>query len=150
MNDPDKRINVMVFNAEGFLMNDHHMEVLQNSYQPRKLCQTLPIHDSTSKMVYGEFPVQYRPQWSLSSLDSCRWSNHHKWGLDVDSLSGKLSISDSSFDFCSWPNWFRRPINSFHRGSPTIIPVLANFSMSALPCLIASVPYRPSIRNFQL
>jgi hypothetical protein len=38
MADPDGGINLVVLNAKGFLMNDHQMEALQNSHQPRKLC----------------------------------------------------------------------------------------------------------------
>jgi hypothetical protein len=28
MNNPDEGINLVIFNAQGFLMNDHQMEVL--------------------------------------------------------------------------------------------------------------------------
>jgi hypothetical protein len=31
MNEPDEGMNMMVFNAEKFLTNDHQMKVLQNS-----------------------------------------------------------------------------------------------------------------------
>jgi hypothetical protein len=30
MNEPDKGINLVIFNADGLLMNDHQMEVFQN------------------------------------------------------------------------------------------------------------------------
>jgi hypothetical protein len=39
MNEPHEGMNLATFNAEGPLMNDHQMEVLQNSYQSQKLCQ---------------------------------------------------------------------------------------------------------------
>jgi hypothetical protein len=46
MNGLNKAMNLMIFNAEGFLMDNYQMEVLQNSYHPRKFCQSLSIHCS--------------------------------------------------------------------------------------------------------
>jgi hypothetical protein len=38
MNEPGEGMNLMIFDAEGVLLNDHQMEVFRNSYQPQKLC----------------------------------------------------------------------------------------------------------------
>jgi hypothetical protein len=52
MNGPDKAMNLVVFNAAGFLMNSHQMEVLQNSHHPRKFWQSLSIHGSALELTH--------------------------------------------------------------------------------------------------
>jgi hypothetical protein len=49
MNEPDEGMNLIVFNAEEFLMNDDQMEVLRNSFRRHKLCQPAPFIIPPSK-----------------------------------------------------------------------------------------------------
>jgi hypothetical protein len=53
MNELNKAMNLVIFNAEGFLMNSHQMKVLHNSYHPRKFCQALLIHCSALELTIG-------------------------------------------------------------------------------------------------
>jgi hypothetical protein len=51
MNVHDKAMNLVVFNADGFLMNSDQMEVLQDSYHPGKYCQAFSIHCSILELT---------------------------------------------------------------------------------------------------
>jgi hypothetical protein len=51
MNGPKKVVNLVIFNGEGFLMNSHEMEVLQDSYHSRKFGQALSIDCSALELI---------------------------------------------------------------------------------------------------
>jgi hypothetical protein len=45
MTEIDKRMNFAIFNADGIALNDHQIEVLQNSCHIQKLCQFHMLYD---------------------------------------------------------------------------------------------------------
>jgi hypothetical protein len=47
----DERMNLVAVNGEGFLMNDHEIEALQNSQYPHHPCQSLSIHCSALELT---------------------------------------------------------------------------------------------------
>jgi hypothetical protein len=49
MDEPGEGMNLVIFNAEGLLLNKHEMEVLRHSYQPQKLYQFHMLYD---QLVY--------------------------------------------------------------------------------------------------
>jgi hypothetical protein len=49
MDEPDKGMNLAVFNAEELLLNEHEMEDLQNSHQPQKPSRFHMLYD---QLVY--------------------------------------------------------------------------------------------------
>jgi hypothetical protein len=51
MNEADEGMNLVVFNAEGFLIINHQMKILQNTQYHQKLCQSFSIHDSASELT---------------------------------------------------------------------------------------------------
>jgi hypothetical protein len=151
MNEPNKEMNLAVLTAERFLMNGHQIEVLQNQQHPRNHCQLLPVQCSALELTnsWREFPIQYRLRWSSVSAAPCHWFDHHQWGLDINHLSGKSSLSDSSVDVYSWQNRIRWKKQFFHREHPTMTSAATICSTSTLCRLIANIPSRPSIRKSQ-
>jgi hypothetical protein len=64
MNEPGKGMNLVLFTAERFWMNDHQIEVLQNQQYSRNHCQSLSIQCSAWELTsdWKEFPIQYQPR----------------------------------------------------------------------------------------
>jgi hypothetical protein len=75
MNESDKGINLVTFSAEGFLMNNHQMEVRQHSDHPQRLCQSFSIRafalDLTNSLQ--ELLIRYRLRCASGSSDPCSW-----------------------------------------------------------------------------
>jgi hypothetical protein len=71
-------MNLVIFNAEGFLMNSHQMKVLQNSYHPQKFCQVLSIHcsalDLTNSPQGVSRPISVAMPFRLVSSLLLMWS----------------------------------------------------------------------------
>jgi hypothetical protein len=149
MNGHDKAMNLVVFNANGFLMNSDQMEVLQDSYHPWKYCQALSIHCSILELTNSPQGVSHPVLvtilfrfgrsllliWSSQMKSQC-WPHERQieplWLFAQLLAMNELNSAENQF---------------FSREPRMIISTVPFLSVSAFHRLITSFPYRSSIRT---